>query len=87
MSDKTLDAIYLVGFQKWQATGRYTDLNYTGEIEPGRIYEGDLYIQRGDDGDWCLTIGNDSELSDDLAALERKLYDWAVGEGYFEATP
>ena len=31
-------------------------------------------------GRYCLTIANDSELSDNLATLERKLYDYALRE-------
>ena len=64
---------------------------------PGRIYLGSLYIERGGDGEyslpadpndstrgWCLTIGNDSRKSRDLASLERELYEFACAEGYCE---
>ena len=35
-------------------------------------------------GKWHLLIGRDEWITDDLETLERKLYDWAASEGYFE---
>jgi hypothetical protein len=76
---------------QFRATGRdVADLNaepdiYLGdEVRPGRVYEGGLCIETGASAKWCLTVGNDSRESDDLAALELDLYDFGVGEGYFE---
>lgn len=36
-------------------------------------------------GAFCLTIGNEQTISNDLAALERELHAYAVGEGTWEA--
>ena len=72
--------------------------NDYGEVTPkGNLYLGCLYIEGGQDwwpqdtkdrGDWYLLLGRDEWISNDLTALERRLYDWAVSEGYFadEAT-
>jgi len=35
-------------------------------------------------GAWHLLIGNEEWVSDDLSALEQRLYDWAMSEGYGE---
>jgi hypothetical protein len=35
-------------------------------------------------GEWHLLLNRDEWISNDLAALERRLYDWAVSERYFE---
>ena len=35
-------------------------------------------------GKWHLLIARDEWITDDLETLERKLYDWAASEGYFE---
>ncbi len=35
-------------------------------------------------GKWYLLIARDEWITDDLETLERKLYDWAASEGYFE---
>jgi len=52
------------------------------------VYPGGSHIVRsdGDDGSWCLTIGNESELSEDLLTLEAQLYLWAADEGHFDDT-
>jgi hypothetical protein len=80
-----------MNFEQWQATGRdVPDINQVidtcnGEMLPGRVYEGDLYIENGDKMDrWFLTIGNSQYADDDLESLERILFDWAVDEGFFE---
>jgi hypothetical protein len=36
------------------------------------------------EGKWHLLIGRDEWITDDLEALERRLYDFAVSEGYTE---
>lgn len=51
------------------------------------VYPGGSHIVRsdGDDGSWCLTIGNESELSDEILTLEAQLYLWAATEGQFDS--
>ena len=58
---------------------------------PGNVYLGSLYIdqvqdwwpnQVRDQGEWHLILNRDEYISDDLEALERKLYKFAVAEGY-----
>lgn len=54
---------------------------------PGWIFAGDLFIE--DDGATaCLTVGADSWAmpSHLLGDLEAVLYQWALGEGYWEDT-
>jgi len=57
--------------------------------QSGWIYAGSLYIEEVQDfwpdkararGRWYLVLGNWDKISDDLAELERELYDYAVGE-------
>ena len=64
------------------------------EDEPsakGNLYLGALYIEQVQDhwpeaarkaGKWHLLIGRDESIMDDLESLERKLYEFAVSEGY-----
>jgi hypothetical protein len=58
----------------------------------GNLYLGCLYIEHVQDwwpqdakdrGDWYLLLGRDEWITNDLTALERRLYDWAASEGYF----
>jgi hypothetical protein len=35
-----------------------------------------------DRGEWCLTIGREVFISNDLTMLERQLYEFACAEGY-----
>jgi hypothetical protein len=58
----------------------------------GNVYLGCLYIERVGphwpedakaEGEWYLRLNNADWITNDLTALERKLYDWAVSEGYF----
>jgi hypothetical protein len=54
----------------------------------GCAYDGGrLYILRVDhpEGRYELILGNQDWLSDDLAVLEQRLYDWAVEEGQWNA--
>jgi hypothetical protein len=54
---------------------------------PGNVYLDVLHVEDcGDNpkGRWMLTLGNDGWMSDRLDALEKKLWDWAEGEGYAE---
>lgn len=50
----------------------------------GYVYDGSCYIEDDGSGLLTLTIGNETEQSRDLEALERKLYTWVVDEGLFE---
>lgn len=82
-------------FEEFQATGKdcvdisiYEHLEAQGLSGAGRIYAEELCIE-GIAGSYCLTIGNTSiseTTSDSLQMMERKLYDWAVDEGYLAAT-
>jgi hypothetical protein len=58
----------------------------------GNVYLGCLYIERIQpdwpdctkaEGNWYLLLNNAEWITYDLTLLERKLYDWAVSEGYF----
>lgn len=67
------------------------------ENEPkakGNVYLDCLYIEAVQDhwpenvralGKWNLHIEREDWTSDDLESLERRLYDWALAEGYCEA--
>ncbi|MGH8290615.1 MAG: hypothetical protein ACREV7_16615 [Steroidobacteraceae bacterium] len=84
----------MLTFPDFQATGRdVPDLSEIPEIAaqgienttPGRVYtDGLLYIERSADplDPWHrLTIGN-HQFVEPLAALEQRLYEFAVSEGY-----
>jgi hypothetical protein len=65
--------------------------DYEPQAGKGFLYDGDCYIEQTavnwpdmPAGQWSLLIWRDEWISDDLAALERRLYDWCVGEGFFE---
>lgn len=69
------------------ATG---DFDYAGAT--GFLYLGCLFIETRRP-EWkmpaaahayMLTIGRESDCSDDLPSLERKLFDFAFAEGYFD---
>lgn len=72
---------------------RLDDARWLGEPPAkGNVYLDVLYIEEvmphwpeaaRKAGKWCLLIGNDQWISDDLTALERDLYEWAKAEGYF----
>lgn len=50
---------------------------------PGRVYAGKLVIEDSQgckEGRWMLNIANDSRCSNQLAALERRLYRWGRDE-------
>jgi len=49
----------------------------------GLLYQDDFYIEIAD-GSFFLTIGCEQKTSDDLEALERDLFDYAIGEGAFQ---
>lgn len=56
----------------------YLDVLYIEEVQP---HWPDAAKARGK---WHLLIARDEWITDDLETLERKLYDWAASEGYFE---
>lgn len=66
------------------------DMGVTEPV-PGNLYLGSLYIEARqiwwptearEQGAWHLLIGNVEWISDDLDMLERRLYEFAVSEGY-----
>jgi hypothetical protein len=71
-----------------------SDARWEGEpAAKGYLYLDALYIEEvmphwpeaaKAEGKWCLIIGRNERITDDLEALERNLYDWAVSEGYFD---
>lgn len=81
-------------FEEFQATGRRCDdLDGNGR---GRRYLDILFIEEvlpnwpeaaRKEGKWHLLIENCEWITDDLAALERRLYDWAIQSGYVEQPP
>jgi hypothetical protein len=72
----------------------FADARWDGEPPArGYLYLGELYIEEVQPhwpdaakarGKWHLLLDRDDWITDDLETLERKLYDWAVSEGYFE---
>lgn len=46
------------------------------------VYDGTAYIEELADGTFYLLIGRDGYESQDIAELERILWDWADGELY-----
>lgn len=50
----------------------------------GLVYAGDLVIEWGTGAAWCLTIGNESQESNDLESLEEELYEWALCQGIID---
>ncbi len=72
-----------------------SDARWDGEpAAKGNLYLDELYIEEMQphrpeatkaQGKWCLLLDRDERISDDLEALERDLYDWAVSEGYFDS--
>jgi hypothetical protein len=69
--------------ENWETTG----------TPKGNLYIGCLYIDHVEPhwpedarkrGQWHLILDRDDFITDDLAALERKLYDWAVSEKFLE---
>jgi hypothetical protein len=67
--------------------------DYTYDVDAahtGFVYSGGLCIENvlahwpqktRDAGKYYLVLGNEEFISDDLASLEIKLFDYAVGEG------
>jgi hypothetical protein len=62
-----------------------------GKKARGWIYLDALFIERVENdwpeatrrrGDWHLILGNAEYISFDIFELERRLFDWAVSEGY-----
>ena len=83
MTEKTL-------FERFQAEAvgcsdlgaHFSDASLEGV--GGLLYaNGELFIEKLAVG-YQLVLNNDCHVSTDLADLERKLFDWATGEGYFD---
>lgn len=68
--------------------------NWETEGTPkGNLYLGCLYIDHVEphwpetaksQGCWHLMLGRDETITTDLTLLERRLYQWAQSEGYFD---
>jgi hypothetical protein len=67
------------------------DMGFGDFPVPGFLYLDSLYIERRHDmwsdaakerGAYHLLLERDEYISDDLAELERKLFDWAMSMGY-----
>jgi hypothetical protein len=87
-------------FEQFQATRTWcedlsgiADWWDEGEKPKGNLYIGCLLIEHvepdwpqeaRDEGEWHLLLNNCEWITNDLTALERRLYDWAVSEGYFD---
>lgn len=54
------------------------------EPKAGFVYHQGLYITITGGGRFHLFLGNQDWLQHSLEELEVRLYDWAVGEGFFE---
>lgn len=61
------------------ANDYFYDENGAPRVQAGIVYLDDCFIETLPDGQYMLTIENDSSMSADLPALERKLYNWIVG--------
>jgi hypothetical protein len=80
-------------FEQFQASRtEVADLNvavgaeYFDAPTPGLVYAGlGLHIEKAAASAFILTIGNCQWKTGDLEDLERKLYAFALGEGFFEA--
>ena len=68
--------------------------NDDGRAYPGNRYLGLLYIEQVTpewppaaqrEGRWHLLIERDEYITDNLASLEQRLYEWALGSGYGES--
>jgi len=83
-------------FEQFQATRRWSDdlaaaaqsAQWGDGTSCGQLYTDSLCIEsalniEGATGEYVITIGN-MQMFGALETLERKLYDFAVSEGYFE---
>jgi len=69
--------------------GPFEDFD-ASDIQPGNIYCGSLFIEEVADwwpedahrGRWHLLIERSEYITDDLDALERRLYRWAISAGF-----
>lgn len=83
-----------MSFEEFQATRRwYDDLADMPDWQFDRVEGGEpgygyldtiLYIDRLKSGEFDLVIGNREWTDRDLAALERRLFDFAINEGYVQ---
>jgi hypothetical protein len=69
----------------------FADPAHPDRKEQGNLYLSCLYIDAVQEwwpqearnaGKWHLLLGRDEWITDDLESLERKLYEWAIDEGY-----
>ena len=90
-------------FEQFQTTRQWCDnlgkalKDSRWDDEPpakGYLYLGRLYIEQapqwlpvGSKGGWSLLLHNREYLSNKLQRLERRLYDWAKAEDYFDSAP
>ena len=82
-------------FEQFQATRKWVDdvgpatgIDLGPDVQPGFVYDSGLHIFAMGGGaapdQYLLVIFNDQTVSDDLAALERKLYEFASDEEMFK---
>jgi hypothetical protein len=82
-----------MSFADFRATGKDFDgivPHYREEPARGRMYLDSLIIEKkpltgwpnGRPEEWSLLLGNNDWLTDDLEELERRLFAFAVAEGY-----
>ena len=81
-------------FEQFQATRNVTDATTLANAlgverefigsDYAHTYDGTLYIEILPHGQYGLLLGRDYFESADLGQLERRLYDWAESEGFFE---
>lgn len=75
------DLATAIGSENWETNG----------TPKGNLYLGCLYIDHveshwpqiaRDAGEWHLLLGRNEWITNNLVTLERRLYDWAISEGY-----
>jgi len=67
----------------WSNLNDHPLIDSLDEPQQGLVYYQGVYIEIVD-GEYMLTLGNEGWITDDLASLEEKLYEWAKDEGVFE---
>lgn len=72
----------------------YSDGEQSDHVQTGYIYCGSLYIEATEDwwpedaqqqGKWHLLLERDEYITNDLDALQRRLYRWAMAAGFDES--
>jgi hypothetical protein len=59
---------------------------YIGASHVLTYFDGTAYIEDDEGEGYYLILGRSDWISKDLPALEKRLFDWCVSEGYFEVT-